>query len=285
MSGLALLLLCASPMPLRVASAGIEGVGVDAKLLSLLGDEVAHQLSSGGRVAVVTPGDITAVLGVERQRQLLGCSGESNCVVELAGALGVRYVLAGDVARIGNHFSVTLKMLDATTGFALFAKEARASNEEGLIPVVTQLAQLLRGFIENLRPAPVVQPAPVVTAVTPTVASRVERRFNWLPVIPTLVGVGLAAGGTVFLFKANAQLGSLTALADAPSTPDALTLGTALRDEGKRNGTFAAAFFGAAGAAVLAGLLWWGVAPSHDVTVALIPSSGGAALGLAGAMP
>lgn len=48
---------------------------------------------------VMTGRDIGAVLGLERQKQLLGCMDDStSCSAELAGALGVGALVVGTVA-------------------------------------------------------------------------------------------------------------------------------------------------------------------------------------------
>ena len=59
-----------------------------------LGEALTQELSRRGFFEVISAGDIRALLGVERQRALLGCS-DSSCTAELSGALGARFVLQG----------------------------------------------------------------------------------------------------------------------------------------------------------------------------------------------
>lgn len=61
--------------------------------------------------AVITPADVSAVLGLERQRQLMGCA-ESSCLAELGGALGVDYIVRGTVAVLGSSTAITLSLVD-----------------------------------------------------------------------------------------------------------------------------------------------------------------------------
>ena len=58
--------------------------------------------------------DMVALLGVERQKQLLGCSdAASSCMAELAGALGADGLVTGQLARIGKSFQLNVKVLAA----------------------------------------------------------------------------------------------------------------------------------------------------------------------------
>src|SRR5262245_15063642 len=67
------------------------------RLGSIITENVASELSASGRVEVVTSSDLNAILGLERQRQLLGCDTEatSNCLAELTGALGAPLLVSG----------------------------------------------------------------------------------------------------------------------------------------------------------------------------------------------
>ena len=60
---------------------------------------------------VITPADIAAALGLERQRQLLGCS-ESSCLAELGGALGVDYVCRGTVSVLDQDSLISLSLIE-----------------------------------------------------------------------------------------------------------------------------------------------------------------------------
>jgi len=62
-------------------------------------------------VEVISPSEIAAVLGLERQRQLLGCS-ESGCLAELGGAMGVDYIIQGAMAVLEHDSVLTLTLID-----------------------------------------------------------------------------------------------------------------------------------------------------------------------------
>lgn len=95
-------------LPLQVAG------GVEAGIGGALTEAVATEVSSRGFFQVLSSKDVETLLSVERQRELMGCSDEAtNCVTELAGALGARFVLSGSVARLGEAYQLNLQTLDS----------------------------------------------------------------------------------------------------------------------------------------------------------------------------
>jgi len=85
---------------LKIASPGLTGVRVTDKEATFFSEHLAQQLAAAG-AKVSSDREISALLGLERKRQLLGCSeSSSQCVTELAGALGVDALVVGDVAKL-----------------------------------------------------------------------------------------------------------------------------------------------------------------------------------------
>jgi hypothetical protein len=77
-----------------------------------LDDALVQALSQTRLFQVASQRDIAAVLGLERQRQLLGCSEESSCLAELSGALDARLVVSGTLNRVGGTYQLTLQSID-----------------------------------------------------------------------------------------------------------------------------------------------------------------------------
>jgi hypothetical protein len=90
------------------------GGGLDASVASAMTDAVAAEVNARGFFQVMSSNDIATLLGVERQKQLLGCSDEKgSCLTELAGAVGARFVLSGSLAKLGDVVQLTLTTLDS----------------------------------------------------------------------------------------------------------------------------------------------------------------------------
>src|SRR5579859_3364247 len=94
------LVLAAAPGPvLKLATPGLSYANIDEKTGSAYLDYFTQQIAQSGRVSVSTAAEIGAVMGFERQRQMLACSDSSNsCLAELAGAFGADGVIVGSIA-------------------------------------------------------------------------------------------------------------------------------------------------------------------------------------------
>src|SRR5438132_10875798 len=112
--------LAASPdaaQPVKLASVGFIQLNLTEQLANVYAETFAAKLQACGGITVMTPKDIAAVLGIERQKQLLGCSDEaSSCSAEIAGALGVDGIIRGDVARVGTAYQINIRVLSAKSG-------------------------------------------------------------------------------------------------------------------------------------------------------------------------
>lgn len=113
------LLLCASPAKssgerpkLIVLEAAVAG-GIDPQVAGPFTEALTTEIASRGFFDVVSSRDVQTLLGVERQRQLLGCSEQGSCMTELAGALGARFVVSSSLAKLGDTFQLTLQGFDS----------------------------------------------------------------------------------------------------------------------------------------------------------------------------
>jgi hypothetical protein len=80
-------------------------------VIRVIGDYLAGGLRDQG-FEVMTTGDIGAALGVERQKELMGCS-ESSCVADIGGAMGVDYIVRPNMAVLDRDTVLTLTLIDS----------------------------------------------------------------------------------------------------------------------------------------------------------------------------
>lgn len=271
----------AAPPALRIVAPGLRVTNLKANLARDFNEHLAQQLVARG-IAVVTASDMQAVISLERQKQLLGCSEEaSSCMSELAGALGADGVLTGTVVRIGKKFQVNVRVVDARDArpIALFSEQT--DREEELFGVLDLAAQKLVNDLTPLivarakeakaatTPAPVAVDEPTVVETRPG-----ARRLWWVPAVVT----GLFAVASIVFFTQAAavskELNSTTGA--AIDYPLSSTLA--------RGRTFEALAWTGAGLATAA-LLTTGAlllfAPD-TVSVSLAPRADGATLVLGG---
>src|SRR3954466_9773396 len=107
------LLLLAAPPKIAVLDAR-TGPGVDPALGAYLAQVLAKEVEERTGASPLVSADVTAMLGFERNKRMLGCTEEdSECVAEIVGALGVQEVLASSVAISGGRYLISMSLLDS----------------------------------------------------------------------------------------------------------------------------------------------------------------------------
>ncbi len=194
-----LALLGAGEKPISLALPGLGAQGFSREQADFFTEHLALALRQQG-LEVVTPREIGALLGLERQKQLLGCSdGADSCTVELANALGADGVLLGDVGRLGDRIQINLKVLNPgnARAIALFARGVMG--ESAVLDALTAAAAELAS-----------QSAQALGRSAPLARGGGRRPVGWWWV-PGAVGVGLAGAGVALILSGNATADFLRA--------------------------------------------------------------------------
>jgi TolB-like protein len=197
----------------RIAVTEIRSVqGVSSGTATILSDIVVSEVSESG-FDVVSQSDINAMIGFERQKQVLGCAEDSSCLAEIGGALGVDYMLTGQVGQIGSRYRISLLVVD-TKKAKVVARSAQFCdvNEDALAraaeSTVGQLLAAVRGGAIPLPPAPVASAAPKPQpaaapslSVEPKEPPRVDlaRTTSVRRPMRTAAWITLGAGGALFV--------------------------------------------------------------------------------------
>lgn len=107
-----------------------------------LGDTAAAEAIAVGGASVMSQGDITTQLGLERSKQMLGCAEDESCMVEIAGALAADRLLAGAVTFIDGTYLLSVKLVDARRGRSVgrAADTLRGPTQAELVDAVRRLA-------------------------------------------------------------------------------------------------------------------------------------------------
>ncbi len=62
---------------------------------------------------VLSTRDIERLVALESEKQLLGCTDSSACLAEVAGAMGARLVIFGELGSLDDQLLLTLNLYDA----------------------------------------------------------------------------------------------------------------------------------------------------------------------------
>ena len=125
-----------------------------------LNDFLAGALADQG-LEVVTSQNMTALLGLEKQKQLLGCS-DGSCLAELGGARGADYVVRGNMAVLDSETAVALTLLDSR-GRAVQVKRKKMSGRSSAV-LLSALEELVPPLVAPIKPQ--LDPTPSAPATT-----------------------------------------------------------------------------------------------------------------------
>ncbi|MFL5322074.1 MAG: hypothetical protein ACJ790_20600 [Myxococcaceae bacterium] len=233
------------------------GAGIDPGTVTAITESLGAEIDRRGYFKSVTSKDVQTLLGVERQKQLVGCNdASSSCLSELAGALGAPYVLSGSVSKLGSAIQLTLQMLDVGKAQTV-ARAIRIAND-----------------VDSLRATIPWALAEATGTPPPPLPSKLPAMSLVIGGGAVLVG-GLAYGGQALLQERDAQtelhLGETSAgVLDTPSHYQKLG------DDLARQKTLGLAGIALGAVLVGAGIYLWPATPGGGGgQVAFVPLQGG----------
>lgn len=202
--------------PLRVAVYALESSGLDdARILRVTEASLLEEIRKLQRCSVISLDEVKALLEVEAQKQLSGCS-ESSCLAEIAEALGADALITGGVTQVDDTVTIALKRIDPAQAAVVqtFTRQLTAANGEELLAVVGPSVEALFPDLP-LRPGQ-------ARGVAPEVALRLNPPPLATPVFWSLAGVtGVSAmasvGAGTLLLVTNGTLQQT--FVNAKSTP------------------------------------------------------------------
>ncbi len=157
--------------------------GVDPSTAELLSQSLTARVRATGRFhTVVGFTEIESLLGFERQKQLMQCEA-SSCMAEVAGAMGVRYIISTSVGRLGRAWLINASLVDTVTARAENAVTERVDggDESALDSAVDRVVAKLLGAPVAATPLPgAVKPPPTLPpSATPTPPPRAGGQKSW----------------------------------------------------------------------------------------------------------
>lgn len=198
------LALSAAPAPMRVVAPGLASVNLEPARAEAYVVRLAQHLTYHG-VRTATGSDLAAVLGHERQRQLLGC-GDDTCRGAAVLDAAVDGLLSGTASKLGSTWSLDVRILEPGTAKVLAAASITSGDEDGLVASLDVCADQLAHQLSKA----LGRPLAVEDAVQLRRPSAV-RRLSWLPLAVAVAagavggaGLGLASGTAGLLSRSRA---------------------------------------------------------------------------------
>jgi TolB-like protein len=144
------------PKRTRIAVLDLGAFGIDETQRALLSEVALTAAGSSKRIQAIGKSDIAAMLGFEKQRQMVGCGEDFSCIAEIGGALGVDYILTGSVGTIGDLHRVDVKLVEVRkSNVAARAGESVSGGAAALVAAVQRaVRQALLPLDAELAPPP-----------------------------------------------------------------------------------------------------------------------------------
>lgn len=253
MFALCLVAAVSAATPVRVAVMPFQLTQVSDELAGYAEDRLATELAHHG-FSVTTRSELQALLGLERQKQLLGCSVDTSCVAEISAALGVEFILVGRLTRLGKRFEVDLRLVRQKDA-SVAARDARGIDDEARLGDL--LAESARGLGAQVN------------------VSEPSKPFAWRLWVPVVTGGALVAVSASFWFLAErSYAGWVTQGSGAGSLSSAEVAPTFQSLALQRNLAITGTVIGAA--LIASGIVWNVLVP------VVVPTADGAAVAVGG---
>lgn len=124
----------------RIAMLGLNaGEGITEKTAAMAEEMLLNALHRTRRFAVVGRSDVANLVGFERQKQIVGCKDDTSCAAEIAGSMGVPFLAAASIGRIGPFVVVSLKIIDVPRATVVSRSEVRAGGDAELPAALDRL--------------------------------------------------------------------------------------------------------------------------------------------------
>lgn len=255
--------------------------------LAALSAALAPEIRKLEGVSAISAAEVRDMLGMERQKQLLGCSDDAeSCLTEIAGALDADEMVTTELVLVGKTYTLTARRTDMRRGRIVQSHSKKFDQRDG-----EELLAVVGPLVEGLYPDRKLKPGK-----QRGIEAAVIRRLNppplprWVFVGTTVLAGVSAAGGAGFGLLAVDGQTRYQRLAQGATGANGIVSGSELalvERETRDNALRANVLYAVAGTAALAAVLelfftdWNG---DRDALVAqpVLTAGGGAGVSVGG---
>jgi TolB-like protein len=134
--------------PTAIAVIDIENrAGLTSEEAEVFSEVLRTELVKTDRFTVLERKDMAFILKEQGFQQSGACS-DASCIVEVGKLLAVQKMVGGAIGKIGNSYSINLKIIDVQTGaiVKIVTEDARGSKEKLLTETLRSAARRLAGI-------------------------------------------------------------------------------------------------------------------------------------------
>lgn len=104
---------------------------VPSRVLAAFNQALPSELRKLEGISVVTATEIRELLGLERQKQLLGCDEDTSCMAEVAGALDADEMVGFEIALVNEKYTVSWRRMDVRKARTVQGETRRFEQKDG----------------------------------------------------------------------------------------------------------------------------------------------------------
>lgn len=139
----------ASSEKLAIAVNDLEPQGIEQSSASIITNRLRNELFKTGVFTVLERGKMEEILK-EQGFQQSGCTSDA-CVVEVGQLLGVKYMVAGSIGKLGKTYTISTRLIDVATGKIVLTADTDCKCDiddvlsNSTVEIAGKLALALRG--------------------------------------------------------------------------------------------------------------------------------------------
>ncbi len=180
-------------MTRRVAIYNLELQNVPAGIGQVVTDALLSEIRKLEGISAIGMEEITQMISLEAQKQMLGCESSESCLANIAGALGVDELITGTLTELADGRVILIRRIDQRQAKVIHDVQKRlkiGSGEEFLLAIEPSVQSLYTGRAYRPGTEPGVPDELVLRLNPPPVPSWFTRTMGW-------TGLGLAAAGGI----------------------------------------------------------------------------------------
>src|SRR5690242_2520281 len=100
----------ADAKPIRTLVMDLKPNGIDVDTVETINGLIPVVLDENDQLDVLSGADVKQLIALEAQKQSVGCTDDSSCLADVAGALGAELVVFGNAGKLGTLFNLNINL-------------------------------------------------------------------------------------------------------------------------------------------------------------------------------
>jgi TolB-like protein len=131
-----------------MAALNVESTAQEKLDTAALTEVFVNSLDEPGVFRIVGSRDVAVMIDHDKQKRLLGCSDDTGCLAEIAGALGVDYVAQGSIGKVASTYVVSGRIVETKRARVTARGSVNVRDANHIVDALRQVAAKLLAGVE-----------------------------------------------------------------------------------------------------------------------------------------